>query len=108
MPSDDKMNVDERRKYLKLVAPRYAKAGRVERSALLTKLAAVTELHRKSLLWLVHGPTQERAPKGPRFRRRRYGAEVADVIRVVWDSLGYVCAEQLTPVLLSTAQQLAQ
>jgi len=108
MPSNDTMNVDERRKYLKLVAPRYAKAGRVERSALLTEMAAVTELHRKSLLRLVHGPTLERAPKGPRFRRRRYGAEVADVIRVVWESLDYVCAERLTPVLLSTAQQLAQ
>ena len=108
MPSDDQMSVDERRKYLKLVAPRYAKAGRVERSALLTEMAAVTGLHRKSLLRLVHGPTLERAPKGPRFRRRRYGAAVADVIRVVWESLDYVCAERLTPVLLSTAQQLAQ
>jgi len=108
MPSDDKMSVDERRKYLKLVAPRYAKAGRLERSALLTEMAAVTALHRKSLLRLVHGPTLERAPKRPRFRRRRYGADVADVVRVVWESLDYVCAERLTPVLLSTAQQLAQ
>ncbi len=31
MPSDDKMSLDERRKYLKLVMPRYAKAGRVKR-----------------------------------------------------------------------------
>ena len=108
MPSDDKMSVDERRKYLKLVAPRYARAGRAERSALLSEMAAVTGLHRKSLLRLVHKPTLERAPKGPRFRRRRYGAEVADVVRVVWESLDYVCAERLTPVLLSTAQQLAQ
>ena len=108
MPSDDAMSVDERRKYLKLVAPRYAKAGRAERSALVTEMAAVTGLHRKSLLRLVHGPTLERAPKGPRFRRRRYGAAVADVVRVVWESLDYVCAERLTPVLLSTAQQLAQ
>ncbi len=108
MPSDDKMSVDERRKYLRLVAPRYAKAGRAEHSALLTEMRAVTGLHRKSLLRLVHGPTLERAPKGPRFRRRRYGAAVADVVRVVWESLDYVCTERLTPVLLSTAQQLAQ
>jgi hypothetical protein len=62
MPSEEKMSVDERRKYLKLVAPRYAKAGRGERGALLTELAAVTGLHRKSLLRLLHGPTLERAP----------------------------------------------
>ena len=55
MPSDDKMSVDERRKYLKLVASRYAQAGRTERSALLTEMGAVTGLHRKSLLRLLHG-----------------------------------------------------
>ena len=36
MPNEDRMTVDERRKYLKLVSPRYAKAGRVERSGLPT------------------------------------------------------------------------
>lgn len=108
MPREGQMSVDERRKYLKLVAPRYAKAGRAERSALLTEMAAVTGLHRKSLLRLVHGPTLDRTPKRPRLRRRRYGAAVADVIRVVWESLDYVCAERLSPVLLPTAQHLAQ
>lgn len=108
MPSDDKMNVDERRKYLKLVAPRYVEAERAERSTLLTEMAAVTGLHRKSLLRLVHGPTLERAPQRPRFRRRLYGVAVAGVVQVVWESLDYVCAERLTPVLLSTAQQLGR
>jgi hypothetical protein len=82
MPIDDKMSVNERRKYLKLVAPRYAKAGRVERSALLTEMRAVTGLHRKSLLRLMHGPTLERAPKRPQARHRRYGAAVAEAARV--------------------------
>ncbi len=108
MPIEVKMSVNERRKYLKLVAPRYAKAGRVERSALLTEMAAVTGLHRKSLLRLMHGPTLERASKRPRLRRRRYGAAVADAVRLVWESLDYVCAERLTPALLPTAQQLAR
>ena len=108
MPSDEKMSVDERRKYLKLVAPRYAKARRAERSKLLTEMGEVTGLHRKSLLRLLHMPTLERAPKGPRFRRRRDGVAGTDVVRVVWESLDYVCAERLTPVLLYTAQQLAQ
>ena len=108
MPSEEKMSVDERRKYLRLVAPRYSKARRAERSKLLTEMAAVTGLHRKSLLRLMHMPSLERAPKRLRFRRRRYGSAVADVVGVVWESLDYVCAERLTPVLLYTAQQLAQ
>jgi len=102
------MTVDERRKYLKLVVPRYARARRAERSTLLAEMAAVTGLHRKSLLRLLHGPSLERAPKRTRVRRRRYGAAVAEVVRVVWESLDYVCAERLTPALLATAQQLAR
>lgn len=108
MPNYEKMNVDERRKYLKLVSPRYSKAGRAERSQLLTEMGEVTGLHRKSLLRLMHMPSLERAPRRPRLKRRRYGMAVADLVRVVWESLDYVCAERLTPVLLHTAQQLAR
>jgi hypothetical protein len=108
MPSEEGMTVDERRKYLKLVKARYSRASRAERSTLLTEMSAVTGLHRKSLLRLLHGPTLDRAPKRPRLRRRRYGVAAADVIRVVWESLDYVCAERLTPALLPTAQQLAR
>ena len=102
------MTANERRKYLKLVAPRYAKAGRAERTRLLSEMGAVSGLHRKSLLRLLHAPSLERAPQRPRRGRRTYGPAVADVVRVVWESLDYVCAERLTPALLATAQQLAQ
>ena len=107
MPSDEKMSIDERRKYLKVVAPRYTRAKRRGRSELLTEMGAVTGLHRKSLIRLMSMPSLERAPKRPRFKRRRYGAAVGDVVRVVWESLDYVCAERLTPVLLDTARQLS-
>jgi len=107
MPDKEEMSVDERRKYLKLVAPRYTKGKRAERGQLLTEMGEVTGLHRKSLLRLMHLRSLERAPKKSRLGRRRYGAAVADVVRVVWESLDYVCAERLTPALLETAQQLA-
>ncbi len=42
MPDDEKMNIDERRKYLKLVVPRYAKVGRKGRGDLLTEMVEVT------------------------------------------------------------------
>ncbi len=76
MPNDEKMSVDERRKYLKLVAPRYAKAKRIERSKLLTEIGEVTGLHCKSLIRLMHLPSLERTPKKPRLRRKRYGTAV--------------------------------
>lgn len=108
MPADERMTVDERRKYLKRMVLRYAPAARSERGSLLTEMEAVTGLHRKSLVRLLQAPSLERAPQRPRLRRRRYGAAVTDVVRVVWESLDYVCAERLTPALLATAQQLAQ
>ena len=108
MPNDEKMSIDERRKYLKLISTRYTKSGRRERSELLTEMGAVIGLHRKSLIRLMNMPSLERAPKKPRLRRRRYGAAVADAVRVVWESLDYMCAERLTPVLPDTARQLAR
>ena len=108
MPNDEKMNVDERRKYLKLVAPRYSKSGKVEKSRLLTEMEAVTGLHCKSLIRLMGMRSLERVPRKSRLRHRRYGSAVADVVRMVWEALDYVCAERLTPALRDTARQLAR
>jgi hypothetical protein len=107
MPTEDEMTVSERRKYLKRMKPLYDKAHRAEQSRLLDEMEQVTTLHRKSLLRLLHAQTLERK-KRSRGRGRRYGLDVEQVILVVWESLDYVCAERLTPALLSTAQHLAR
>jgi len=106
MAASDEMTIDERRKYLAKMAPRYTKAGKQERSRLLDEMEAVTALHRKSLLRLLAAPSLERQPCRT-GRGRSYGAATEDVIRVVWESLDYLCAERLTPALLPTAQHLA-
>ncbi len=49
MPTEDDMTLDERRKYLKRMKPRYVKAKREERSALLSEMEQVTGMQRKSL-----------------------------------------------------------
>lgn len=48
MQREENMIVDERRKYLRLVAPRYAKAGRAEQQARLAALYAETNPRRLS------------------------------------------------------------
>jgi len=53
MPADDEMTIDERYKYLKKMEARYRAADRAGRSVLLTEMAAVTGLHRKSLVRLL-------------------------------------------------------
>lgn len=100
------LTLDERRKYLKKMQSRYLAADRVGRGVLLTEMAAVTGLHRKSLTRLLHAPSLERHPR-QRQRGRTYGVAVRTVVATVWESLDYVCAERLTPALLPTAQHLA-
>jgi hypothetical protein len=108
MPNYERMSLDDRPKHLKQVAPRCTMAKRRGRSELLTEMAVVTGLRRKSLIRLMGIPSLERAPKRPRFKRMKYWAAIGDVVRVVWESLDYMCAERLTPVLLATGRQLAE
>src|SRR5437870_4805960 len=107
MPTEEQMTVNERRKYLKLMKPLYQQAKRGERSRLLSEMQEVTGLHRKSLLRLLHASSLSRK-KRMTPRKRTYGRAVEQVILLVWESLDYVCAERLTPVLLTTAQHLAR
>ena len=105
MPAEEEMTIDERRKYLKRMRERYWGADRRTRGELLSEMEAVTGLHRKSLIRLVRGATLERRGRS-RSRGCTYGSEVKDAVRVVWESLDYVCAERLTPVLVPTARHL--
>jgi len=70
-------------------------------------MEAVTGLHRKSLLRLVRAGGLARWPR-TRQRGRTYGHLVDDALRVIWESLDYVCAERLTPALVPTARLLAR
>lgn len=107
MPTTDEMTLDERRKYLKRMKPRYVAAARGERSRLLTEMEQVTGMHRKSLTRLLHADSLERK-KRKTARPRSYGLEVERVVLKVWESLDYICAERLTPSLLVMAQHLAR
>jgi len=101
------MTVNDRRKYLQVRKPLYQQARRAERSRMLSEMEQETGLHRKSLLRLLHAGSLKRKRRTTP-RQRTYGLAVEQVILVVWESLDYVCAERLTPVLVETAQHLAR
>jgi hypothetical protein len=105
MSTEDKMNIDERRKYLRRMKKRYVQAGRQEQRYLLDEMEAVTELHRKSLIRLMNG-SLERKPR-QRQRGRTYGPEVEYALSVIAESSNYICAERLTPNLVGMVNQLA-
>jgi hypothetical protein len=106
MSAEIKMTIDERRKYLLRMRLRYVQASRPERSRLLDEMEQVTELHRKSLVRLMKEAPLRKARS--RQRGRSYGPEVDDVIRVVAETLDYICAERLTPSLAPTARLLIE
>lgn len=105
MPSEDRMTIDERFKYLRLMRRRYVHANRKGRGVLLTEMESVTGLHRKTLIRHMNGSLR-RKPRGKQ-RGRTYGAKVDDAIRVISESLDHICAERLTPNLVCMAQHLA-
>ena len=105
MPNEEKMTLNERRKYLRLIRKRYLKTSKLERGRLLDEMEAVTGLHRKSLTRLMSG-SLERRPRH-RQRGRTYGPEVDDALRVISDSFDHICAERLQPTLVEMAIHLA-
>lgn len=104
MSNDEKMNIDERRKYLHVVRPRYRQAGRKEKGQLLDEVIAVTGLDRKTLIHLMNGRL-ERKPR-TRERGRTYQGPFDDTLRIIYQSWDCICAERLTPNLVWMAQHL--
>jgi hypothetical protein len=105
MSIEDRMTIDERRKYLRKMQERYLQADRKERGRLLDEMEIVTGLHRKSLIRLMKGSLTRKARR--RQRGRTYGPEVDDALRVIAESMDYICAERLTPNLTWLAKHLA-
>ena len=105
MSNAEKMTIDERRKYLRVMKERYVKAGRKARKQLLDEMEAVTGLDRKTLIRLMKGSLQ-REPWS-RERGTIYGVQVDDALRVIYESSDYICAERLTPNLAWPACHLA-
>jgi len=94
MPATERMTIAERHKYLRRMAETYHRASRVERSRLLDHMMVATGLHRRSLVRLLRPGGLERTPRR-RHRGRVYGPAVEDAVRVVWESVDYVCAARL-------------
>jgi len=107
MRVDEGMTVDERRKYLGLMKRRYELAGRRERGQLLDEMEKVTAMHRKALIRLLNASDLARKPRR-RQRGRKYDVKVYDAIRVIAESLDYVCAERLKPALPAMARHLTK
>lgn len=105
MSIEERMTIDEPRKYLHSIRKRYVGATRLGQGCLLDKMETVTGLHRKTLIRLMKGPLARKQRQ--QQRGCSYGADVDDALRVMAKSVDYVCAERLTPNLAWLAAHLA-
>jgi hypothetical protein len=106
MSTGEKMAIDERLKYVKLMKRRYVRAGRKGKGQLLDEMMEVTEYSRKHLIHLLGGDLKRSPRSGG--RGRTYGADVDDALRVIHETLDYICPERLTPNLVWMAEKLAR
>jgi len=104
--TEEKMTIDEERKYLRMMKKRYVKATRRGRGKLLDEMVAVTSKHRKSVNRLIRGSLERK----PRTKQRgpQYGPEVDEALRVIAESLDYVCPERLAGNLVWIAEHLCR
>ena len=114
MENEDKMTIDERRKYLRLTQKRYLKAGRAEKGRLLDEAEVITGMHRKALIRLLNSDPSAGSGQalGRNLRRkqrgRTYGVEVHRALMVIAESCDWVCAERLQPNLVWLAEHLTK
>ena len=103
----EKMNIDERFKFLRQMKAQYMQADRQTKKSLLTMMQDLTGQHRKHLIARMNSPGPRRKTRN-RQRCRTYGPEVEQAIAVIAETLDWICAERLTPVLAKTARHLAK
>ena len=86
------------REYAEAVRGRYFLAAKKERGKILDEFTKVTGCHRKAAIRLFRRGNQPRTNK-KRGRPRRYGANVAEALRVAWEATDRLCSKRLHPFL---------
>jgi hypothetical protein len=105
MAAEDRMTQREKWKVIRQIKPAYVKASRREQGKKLDHLEETLGMHRKSIIRRIHSDLRRK----PRQRERgpKYGADVEDALRVMWETYDYICAHRITPDLAWMAEHLA-
>jgi hypothetical protein len=84
--------------YSEAVRQRYKTVNKKEKGRLLDEFIQVTGYNRKSAIRLL-SRNGVQSPKKHRGRRRRYGNEVVDALRDIWEASDRVCSKRLQPFM---------
>ncbi|MFW6126324.1 MAG: hypothetical protein ACOC58_04385, partial [Chloroflexota bacterium] len=83
--------------YAGVMRERYQKVNRKEKGVILDEFTHVTGYHRKAAIRLVRRGLKP--PGRRRGRRRQYGSEVVEALRVAWEATNRPCGKRLKPFL---------
>jgi hypothetical protein len=82
------------REYTEAVRLRYLWASKKEKGKILDEFTQVARLHRKAAIRLLR--QAKKPPSGrKRGRPRKYGAEAAVALKVVWEAADRICSRRL-------------
>jgi hypothetical protein len=84
--------------YTEAVKGRYLQASKKEKGRILDEFTQVTGYHRKAAVRLLRRGKPLRSVKR-QGRPRRYGPEVAEALRMVWEATDRLCSKRLHPFL---------
>ncbi len=86
------------REYIEAIRGRYVGSRKSEKGRLLDEAVKVTGYHRKAIVRLLGRSGTGNVPYR-RGRPRRYGSEVAEALKVLWEASDRVCSRRLHPFL---------
>ena len=102
-----RISMAARNELLAALAGRYAASSREERGRILDEFTAVSGLHRKHAMRLLHaGQSEERT--GDRPGRRLYKETVREALIVLWEASDRVCGKRLrvvVPILIEAMER---
>lgn len=105
MPEQDRLEIKARFKTYEKCQREYRKATRSEKTALLNSWVPILGVHRKALIRRLNGSCERKARQNQ--RKRSYGSQVDDALRVISEAHNHICPELLQPNLVSMAETLA-
>lgn len=93
------MSQRSRRELVEVVHPRYLKANKAEKKAILDEFIASTMYHRKYAIRLLKQGLRPRRLKSNKGRTKVYQGEVVVALEQIWNICGRICSRRLHPFL---------
>jgi hypothetical protein len=89
------MTPESVRDYAQAIRPRYLRAPRLEKGRILQEFCLTTGYHRKAAVRLLGRNCAAARPRPG--RPVRYGSEVAQALKAVWEASDHLCSKRLEP-----------